>query len=273
MATAMGNQSFMSMANNIMDAGFESFVPLPISKIDKFANPSAAAVDSLTPSVLRPFLQYAMNIDGLGRRIYSDRQSRYGDAFLGSDNVPAVFTDIARGVFELTGGKIDWSPSTLYFFANNYVDGASRAVSTTYNVSQIMAGNKEFDPRTDTFFLDSYLKAPSNYDAIQFSKAENKIKEIEKTLNSIKGTPAYADYLAENPMDKRIVDFYNKTVNGNLRNLRTRANEVRRNTSLSISERQDQLQLLIKQQNQIKSAFTTAIRGLSDDFASFGYED
>lgn len=273
MATAMGNQSFMSMANNIMDAGFESFVPLPISKIDKFANPSAAAVDSLTPSVLRPFLQYAMNIDGLGRRIYSDRQSRYGDAFLGSDNVPAVFTDIARGVFELTGGKIDWSPSTLYFFANNYVDGASRAVSTTYNVSQIMAGNKEFDPRTDTFFLDSYLKAPSNYDAIEFSKAENKIKEIEKTLNSIKGTPAYADYLAENPMDKRIVDFYNKTVNGNLRNLRTRANEVRRNTSLSISERQDQLQLLIKQQNQIKSAFTTAIRGLSDDFASFGYED
>jgi hypothetical protein len=67
----------------------------------------------------------------------------------------------------------------MYFFANNYVDGASRAVATTYNISQIMVGNKDFDPRTDTYFLDSYLKAPSNYDAIQFSKAE-KTEEIQR---------------------------------------------------------------------------------------------
>ena len=272
-ALAMGNQSFMSAANNIMDAGFESFVPLPISKIDKFTNPSAAAVDSVMPSVLRPFLQYAMNTDGLGRRIYSDRQSRYGDAFLGSDNVPVIFTDIARGIFDLTGGGIDWSPSTLYFFANNYVDGISRATATTYNISQIMVGNKNFDPRTDTYFLDSYLKAPSNYDAIQFSKVENEIKEISKTLNSIKGTPAYAEYLMDNPMHQQIVNFYNKTINGRLRDLRTMANQVRRDPNLNAKERQQQLQLLIKQQNQIKSAFTTAVSGLDDDFGTFGYED
>lgn len=272
-ALAMGNQSFMSAANNIMDAGFESFVPLPISKIDKFANPSAAAVDSVTPSVLRPFLQYAMNTDGLGRRIYSDRQSRYGDAFLGSDNVPTIFTDIARGIFDMTNGAVDWSPSTLYFFANNYVDGASRAVATTYNISQIMVGNKDFDPRTDTYFLDSYLKAPSNYDAIQFSKAENKIKEISKTLNSIKGTPAYSEYIADNPTHQQIVNFYNKTINSRLRDLRTMANQVRRDPNLNAKERQQQLQLLIKHQNQIKSAFTTAVSGLDDDFGSFGYED
>jgi hypothetical protein len=272
-ALSMGNQSFMAAANNIMDAGFESFVPLPISKIDKFANPSAAAVDSLTPSVLRPFLQYAMNTDGLGRRIYSDRQSRYGDAFLGSDNVPAIFTDIARGIFEMTGGSIDWSPSTLYFFANNYVDGISRATATTYNISQIMVGNKNFDPRTDTFFLDSYLKAPSNYDAIQFSKAENKIKEMAKILSTVKGTPAYAEYVSNNPTHPRIVKFYNDTINGKLRDLRTLANQVRRDPNLTTQERQDKLRLLINQQNRIKSAFTTAVSGLDDDFGSFGYED
>jgi hypothetical protein len=90
-SVAMGGQDVMSMASNIMDAGFESFMPLPTSKIDKFANPTAWAVDSMAPSALRPLVEFAMNTDGLGRKIYSDRQSRYADSFLGGDNVPAIW--------------------------------------------------------------------------------------------------------------------------------------------------------------------------------------
>ena len=271
-SVAMGGQDVMAMASNIMDAGFESFMPLPTSKIDKFANPTAWAVDSMAPSALRPLVEFAMNTDGLGRKIYSDRQSRYADSFLGGDNVPAIYSDAARGAFSIFGGQVDMSPGTLYFFANNYFDGASRMISTTYNLGQVIAGNKDFDPRTDAFFLDSYLKAPSNYDAIQFSKAENRIKDIEKRLKGLEGTPEYGEYIANNPNDPLVVQFYNTTVNGQLRSLREAANQVRR-ADLPANEKQFRLQLLIKQQNQIKSAFNTALTAYLDDFAPFGYED
>jgi hypothetical protein len=272
MGTAMGGQDLMAAASNIMDAGFESFMPLPTSKIDKIANPTGWAIDSITPSALRPLLQFTMNTDGLGRRIYSDRQSRYADSFIGSDNVPGIWSDAARFLFKISDGAVDISPNSMYFFANNYADGLTRAMATSYNVMQVTAGNKNFDPRTDTFFLDSYLKAPSNYDAIQFSKVENKVKEIEKRLNAVKGTEQYASYVQDNPTHMYIVKSYNKTVNGSLKKIREQMNTIRR-SDMSQKEKQALLQLYNKQQNQIKSAYTTAISALDDDFSTFGYEN
>ena len=268
MSVAMGGQGFLPAAMNIMDAGFESFVPLPVSKIDKTQNPTAWVVDSLAPSSLRPLLEFSMNTDSLGRKIYSDRQSRYADAFLGGDNVPLMYKDAAQGIFSTLG--VDISPGSIYFFANNYLDGLTRAIGTTYNLGNVIAGRKDFDPRTDTLFLDAYLKAPSNYDAMQFTKAENKIKEMEKGLKTLEGTSDYMEYLADHPMDKQIVNFYNKTVNGQLRILRAQANAIRRSPDMSPKEKQEQLQLNIKHQNQIKSAFTSAMRGLDPRFDSIG---
>ena len=271
-SVATGNQNLIEAANNIMDAGFESFMPLPVSKIDKMDNPTAWAVDSLSPSALRPLVEFAMNTDGLGRSIYTDRQSRYADAFLGGDNVPDIWKDSARGLFSLTGGEVDVSPGSMYFFANNYFDGLTRAIATTYNLGNVIAGQKDFDPRTDTFLLDSYLKAPSNYDAIQFSKAEDLIKDMEQKLKALEGTPDYATYMSNNPTDQMAVDFYNETVNGELRDLRTEANRIRRDPNMSSKDRKNRIQLLTKQQNQIKSAFTTAMAGAYSGFEDLDYD-
>jgi hypothetical protein len=180
-----------------------------------------------------------------------------------------MYNDAARFMFGATDGAVDISPGSMYFFANNYLDGATRAIGTAYNLGNVIAGRKDFDPRTDTLFLDAYLKAPSNYDAVQFSKAENMIKDMEKKLKALEGTPQYADYLAANPMDAQAVDFYNKTVNGALRDLRAEANRVRR-SNMSPKEKQQMLQFYIKQQNQIKSAFTTAMRGMNPEFEGIG---
>jgi hypothetical protein len=270
MATLFGAQNPMQMGINLVQAGSESFVPIPISKIDPILQPTAFLVDSVMPSALRPLLQFAMNTDGLGRKIYTDRQSRYADAYLGGDNVPELYKDIARKLFESTDGAIDISPGTAYFLANNYADGAARFAATGYNLTDIIKGQKEFDVRTDTLFLDSYFKAPSNYDAIQFSKAEAKIKDTEKRLKGLEGTDQYFDYLESNPMAPAVVKYYNQVVNGQLRNLRQRANEVRR-SDLSQKEKTELLQLLTKQQNQIKMAFVNAIDGI--DTAYTGYEE
>jgi hypothetical protein len=269
-ALAYGDQDAMRAGLNIASAGMESFVPLPVSKIDPVTQPTQFLVDSVMPSILRPLLQFSMNTDGLGRKIYTDRQSRYADAYLGGDNVPEFYKDIAQKFFEVSDGAIDMSPGTLYFLANNYVDGLSRALATGYNLTDVIKGEKEFDIRTDAVFLDSYFKAPSNYDAIEFSKAESKIKELEQRIKGLEGRPQYADFLEDNPMAPAVVQYYNKVVNGQLRNLRQRANEVRR-SDLTQKEKTEMLQLLTKQQNQIKMAFVNAIEGLETGYT--GYEE
>lgn len=269
-AVFFGGQDFMRAGLNIASAGFESFIPLPISKIDPTANPTLFIVDSVTPSVLRPLVQFSANTDGLGRKIYTDRQSRYADAYLGGDNVPEIYKDVVRYMFEATNGAIDMSPGTAYFFANNYVDGVSRALATTYNLTDVVRGQKDFDIRTDTFLLDSYFKAPSNYDAIQFSKIEGKIKDLDARFKALQGSPGMEDFLEDYPMTPGIIAFYNKTVNGALRNLRAQANYVRR-SDMSPKERNDLLQQITKQQNQIKRAFVTAVEGLETGYT--GYEE
>jgi len=259
MAVAFGGQGMLNALNNIMDATFESFLPLPASKINKFEHPIEWAVDSITPSVLRPLMEFAMNMDGLGRQIYNNRQSRYNDAYTGGDNVPQMFKDAAAFIYDTLGADI--SPNSLYFFANNYLDGISRAASTTWGIGNIMVGRKDFDPRTDTFLLDAYIKGPSNYDARQFGKVEDQIKDMERDYKSLEGTDRFGEYLEKNPNDKAVIDFYNSYVNGTLRDLREQANVVRRDRSMNPQEKRDTIRLIIEQQNRIKSAFVNAVKG------------
>jgi len=172
--------------------------------------------------------------------------------------VPSMYSDIARWWLSNTG--MDVSTNSIYFFANNYVDGLAKAVSTTSNLMKVASGNKDFDPRTDTYLLDSYLKAPSNYDAIEFRKAEKEVIDLSKKLKTLEGKPEYADFLRENPLAPAIVNQYNKFVNGGLRNINQAMNTIRRSDTLTAKEKEDQLQLLRKTQNLLKSSFTNSVQ-------------
>jgi hypothetical protein len=194
-----------------------------------------------------------MNMDGLGREIYNNRQSRVGDAYTGGDNIPELYKDAARMLANITNGEIDVSPNTMYFFANNYMDGLSRVVHNSYGIGMTAAGQKEFNPKTDTMILDSFFGAPSNVDAREFSKVENQIKDKERKLNMFKSDPErYADYVMEHPMDEAIVELYNKAVGGQLNDLREQANIFRKMPGLTPKERQEYLDPIKAQQNLYK---------------------
>jgi len=260
-AFVSGSSSFGQFINNVLDAGAESFMPIPISKINKFEHPVEAALDSVLPSALKPLFEWAMNMDGLGREIYNNRQSRNNDAYTGGDNIPEFFKDAARLLYNMSDGKIDVSPNTMYFFANNYLDGVSRLASWSYNTAHTVAGNRDFDFKTDTLLLDAYLKAPSNYDARQFSEVEKEIKNLERRYRAYTSSgdaERIADYFQEHPYDKSVIDYYNK-FNGQLNKLRELANKTRTNTNLTIKERQDQVRVLIDNQNKLKSAFVQSV--------------
>jgi len=253
MAFGLGNNSIKDTFNNVKDVGMDAFLPLPVSRINMWENPAAWAMDSATPSLFRPFFEYAMNMDGLGREIYNNRQTRSGDAYTGGDSIPELYKDAAKMLANITNGAVDWSPNTMYFFANNYADGLTRLIHNSYNIGMVGTGQKEFNPKTDTLAFDSFFGAKSNFDAREFSRVENQIKDKERKLNMFKNDPErYMNYVSEHPFDQGIVDMYNKGVNGDLKKARELANKYRAMPGLSPKERKEALDNIKEQQNLIK---------------------
>ena len=262
-ALASGNASVKDVFNNIIEVGMDSFMPLPQSRINKFEQPAAWLMDSATPSILCPFFEWQMNIDALGREIYNNRNTRVGDAYTGGDNIPQIWKDVAIFFSEISNGSIDVTPNTLYFFANNYADGAARLAHTFGDFAYLARGEKEFDPRHDTLLFDSFFGAPSNFDAREFSSVEKQIQEMEKRLKGFKDNPVMeAKYMAANPMAEHLVDVYNKGVGRDLKELRTEANEIRA-MKISPKTKEAMLKNIIRAQNLEK-------RFLIEEFKAYG---
>jgi len=95
---------------------------------------------------------------------------------------------------------------------------------------------------------------------------------MEKEYKAVEGTDAMGQYMQDNPMDKAVIDFYNSYVNGALRDLRAQGNQIRRDKTMTPAQKKQQLQLITKQQNQVKSAFTTALAGYDEDFGDLIYD-
>jgi hypothetical protein len=172
--------------DNIKSVVMDSFLPLPMSRIPVTEKPLQFALDSILPSLGRPMFEYAMNIDALGHQIYNNRQTRYGDAYTGGDNIPESYKFAARWLAETTNGGINWSPNTMYFFANNYADGVSNLINSPISVGMWLSGKKDFNSHTDTMFLDSFFGTRSNFDARQWSKIETDLKDRGEKVKMFK---------------------------------------------------------------------------------------
>ena len=130
---------------------------------------------------------------------------------------------------------------------------------TLDNIANVATGEKEFDFKSDTLLLDAYLKAPSNYDARQFSEIEKEIKSIDQKLRAFKlpgKEEKYLDYIDNNPEAEFVVSAYNQ-FNGQLNGIREAANRARKDTTMSIKERQDLVRMYVKQQDMLKAMFTS----------------
>jgi len=265
-STIGGHTTPKEALSNIISIGLDSFLPLPFSRISPIDEPAAFLMDTATPSAFRPFLEFVMNKDGLGREIYNNRQSRAGDAYTGGDNIPEMYKQAARFLFDATNGGIDWSPNTMYFFANNYADGIMRGISGVSGLAMSATGFKEFDPKRDSIVFESFFGSPSNFDARQFSNVENKIKDIERRLNTLKSNNpvGYSEYLQDNPTHKYLVDYYNSQVNGQLRDIRKMMNDIRINREYTPKERGEMLDNLKPIQNLVKRNLLTAFEQISE---------
>jgi hypothetical protein len=257
---ALGNVSIKEGLGNI--AGtilLDSFLPLPISKIPITESPRNWLIDSIMPSVIRPLVEFSMNMNGIGQAINSASQRRMGDAFTGSDRIPEIYKDAAKWWFKKTDGEGfagipgDISPNTIYFLANSYLDGLSKIGEITYNWANLDKGAKEFNPKNDIPLFGSFFGAKTNVDSRQYGKVEQKIKEIDQRLYTMKKDDPmqYAMYVAKNPLYPSVVDVY-QSKQGELNKLRQKATEIRNLKGLSPKERDQMLKIITLEQNMLK---------------------
>ena len=256
----IGNASIKEGLGNI--AGtilLDSFLPLPISKIPVTESPRNWLIDSITPSVLRPLVEFSMNMNGIGQTINSASQRRMGDAFTGSDRIPEIYKDAAKWWFRTTDGEGllgvpgDLSPNSIYFLANSYLDGLSKIAEITYNWANLDKGEKEFNPKNDIPLFGSFFGAKTNVDSRRYGKVEEKIKEIDKRLVSMeKDDPVqHALYVAKNPLYPSVVEAY-QSKQGELNALRQKATEIRTMKYLSPKDRDQILRTITLEQNMLK---------------------
>lgn len=252
--------------SNMLTITLDSFMPLPFSRIPLSESPGQFALDSITPSIGRPLFEYYMNMDALGHQIYNNRQSKYGDAYTGGDNIPEAYKFAAQRLVEATNGGINWSPNTMYFFFNNYVDGVAALGNSAVNMGLWMSGKKDFNAHTDTMLFDSFFGTRSNFDARQWSKVEKDLKDRTEKVNMFKNNPEqYYEYLASNPLDEYLAKAYKGDANGVLKDLREEANKWRTMPGLDIRTRTDLVKNAVLQQNLIKYS-------LIEKYKAFGIE-
>jgi hypothetical protein len=269
MGMSMGNTSYKEGVGNIMTSILaDSFLPLPISKIEVTESPMKWAVDSIMPTVLRPITEYLMNTNGVGQAINSATTRRLGDAFTGGDRIPEIYKDAAKGLYRQSLGSINISPNTLYFFSNSYADGMAKMfLETPYNLASLSQGEKTFNVKTDVPLFGSFFGAKTNVDSREYGKMEVKIKEIGQRINTLKkDNPALAaEYANKHPLDAKIFDIYQKR-QGELNALRQKATQFRNMNYLTAKEKDDMLKITIMQENFLKHAMV-------EDFKAYGIED
>jgi hypothetical protein len=264
-----GNTTFKEGMGNIVSSILaDSFLPLPISKIEVTESPMKWAVDSIMPTVFRPVVEYLMNTNGVGQAINSATTRRLGEAFTGGDRIPEVYKTLSKDMYRQSLGAIDMSPNTLYFFTNSYLDGIAKMfLELPYSLTDLAQGEKTFNPKTDVPLFGSFFGAKTNVDSREYGKMEIKIKEMSQRLTTLEADSPelYAEYISKNPLVPKIVDIYQER-QGDLSALRQKATEIRNMKYLSPKDRDSLLKITIMEQNFLKHM-------MAEDFKAYGLED
>ena len=261
-----GASTFKEAFGNVITSLADSFLPLPLSRIPPTESPAKWAIDTITPSVLRPGVEWVMNTNGIGQAINSASTRRMGDAYTGGDRIPEVYKDASDYFFRKSLGSVDISPNTLYFFANSYLDGLAKVGEVSYSWVDLDKKEKAFNIKTDLPLFGSFFGAKVNVDSREYGEMEQKILELDKRMNTLKTQhPAlYAEYEAKNPLHGYIVDAY-RARQGKLNKLRNEAKEIRNMRELSPKDRESMLRMATMEQNILKHQMV-------QDFKAYGLD-
>jgi Sec-independent protein translocase protein TatA len=245
-SVASGGQSILEAASNLVPIAMDSAVPIPSPQYSPFDHPTAFFVNSVMPSVVRPLMEYALNVDAFGKEIYVNRMNQYSDPYTGGERLPEIYTTATSWLAELPGatGEVIMSPKTLHFFVNSYLDGVGRIASSAAGLGSVAAGSSELDLKQMVPIVSSFIGVNTSYDAREYQDTRRLIGEYKQRLDAFENRPEQMRaYLERNPNAQLIVDYYNKQSNRRLRDVQAAMNRVRESDMPQYMKR-DQLEAL-----------------------------
>ena len=244
-AVESGGQSIGEALSNMIPVILDSAVPLPSPQYSPLDHPTAFMMASVTPSVARPLVEWAMGVDAFGREIYQNRMNNFSDPYTGGETLPEMYSIAAEWMANTFGAENSMSPKTMHFFANSYADGIARIVANGVGLASVVQGDREFDFKEHVTPLASFVGRTSSVDYGDYKDIEAKVNRVNAILKSLEGRPdQLRDYLQRNPTANMAVRYFNKKKNGRLRDIQQRTNEVRRDPRLSYQEKRDRLDVL-----------------------------
>jgi len=252
------------LLGNVTQIATDSYLPIPVSKMDPTKDPGLFTLDSIMPSIARPVTEFITNTNAYGSPIYNSRAGKYLDAYSGSSRSSDMHRAISE--FFLNNFGMDISPDTVSFVMNSYAGGPAGLLDNINNLTQVAKGTKEFDPRTDAFVLRGFIGTEANFDAEKFAEAKQKIEDLSRSAESIKafGSPdKIRSFYDKNPRAEILIAMYNQGANGALRNLGEIRNKINRDTNLTPKQRKQALDDIDVSINYVK-------KGLVDRFEQLG---
>ena len=267
---SLGNSDtkFTEVLANMIPILMDSFLPLPVSRGSLIDKPAEFIIDTVAPAPLKPIVEFAMNYNSLGQEIYNNRQGPNGSVYTGGDNIPKLFKDAAVFLYESTG--FEFGANEMYFFASAYIDALAKAGSATWNIFTIGAeGDRPAMERLkqDSLFLSGFIGTRSDYDARKWSKIERDLEQRRDRLKEMKeaNLTAYYEHLEDNPLDEFLVKRFNSDANGELKQLRSAAKEIRRSSAYDFATKRELLEA-----NRVESSLLKM--QLVDLYTAMGYE-
>jgi hypothetical protein len=109
-----------------------------------------------------------------------------------------------------------------------------------------------------------FVTSPANYDMDQFYKTEKRINEIDQAINTFKkrNPDKYDEYVDKYPEREEAVKYFSKQKNGELKKLRSEANQITYDKDLSPKERADQIKENRLEQAAVMREITTYVNDL-----------
>lgn len=192
-----GRQDMSQLAANTFEVMTSNFSPIPASSVPLVDAQGQLrifryAADSITPSGIKPIMQFFANLNGLGLPIYktgfANSAGGLTDAFNGRESDIGTWAErLAVHAHENTSGKVDINPGSLRHFMGSYFTAINTVLdfgAEAYNLTDGVEFGNSFVDRSLGFggFIsktghnDEYYKMRRSIDALS-----KQVKEYENT--------------------------------------------------------------------------------------------
>ena len=180
--------------SNMNNIAMDNFLPLPVSRSKLTDDPVFYFLDSIAPSIVRPFIEYTANTNTFGYQITRQRATTVGGAYGGSMNTDELYRFIAEFVNQNSRfneeGSWNVDPALLAFGANAYIDGFARIVTT-------LAGSGEItdleSAKNKTLLFKQFFTKRVPIERDRYSTESKKLKNISATYEDFKRDSRYVD--------------------------------------------------------------------------------